>query len=131
MLNLASSHATLDHFHQKFLDDGFPAELSREAFAKFDAKAYAPALLENGRHDWTLIEVYAPHMTDAEREDVCGILPMIFGATERAVLPPEAREHPLSDADARARSPFGAIGDPEREALFREAIERDVLARFE
>jgi hypothetical protein len=48
MLDLAPRSSTLDAFHQRFLDDAFPPELSRAAFAAFDAGAYDAPLRARG-----------------------------------------------------------------------------------
>src|SRR2546423_10534189 len=68
MLNLASTSSTLEGYHQRFLDEGLPDELSREAFARFDPKKYSPELVEAGRDDWQLrtLDEYRSYVAFAE-----------------------------------------------------------------
>lgn len=54
MLDLRQSSRPLQTFQQRFLDDGLPVTLSRQAFAAFDPGRYAPTEVERGRRSWTL-----------------------------------------------------------------------------
>jgi hypothetical protein len=85
----------------------------------------------HSRFGWTLLEGFAPVLDDSERADLDLFLPLVFGISEVAVLPEHVKELRVSDADAAARTPFGAIGDQTRIDLFHQAIEDSVIRRFE
>jgi hypothetical protein len=52
MLDLRSSNKILSHYRDGFVDETMPAEVSRDAFARFDATQYDAETLEYGRANW-------------------------------------------------------------------------------
>jgi hypothetical protein len=52
VLNLSASGSAADTFHQRFLDESFPCELSRKAFAAFKRGAYDRSAVNVGRRTW-------------------------------------------------------------------------------
>lgn len=86
----------------------------------------------HSRFGWTLLELIFPHLTNDERADLVAMLPFYMKAIDQAVLPPDAHLHedaePLSTGPY---SPFGWLSPKDRAEVFYDALERDIIRRFE
>ena len=99
MLDLSKASRRLDSFHQHFLDDGFPRELSRDAFAAFEGGGYSDVALRRGRSAWQLraLDEYRSMVAFTELLAELGVAKLLEGTPTEIGLTVHA--HPsLSEA---------------------------------
>ncbi|MCC6810843.1 MAG: diiron oxygenase [Deltaproteobacteria bacterium] len=86
----------------------------------------------HSRFGWVMLEMLWPQTSKADRQLILSLLPGWLKGTEKQIVAPAymrmEREEPVTCAPV---SPFGGIGDRERACVFYDAMENEVIPRFE